>query len=252
VDAINARLKNIRFHAKAGQHRVVVTFRARSHAESDQRLVALIPGGGEERVLKVNSFEIRGPFTTAGVSDTPSRRRIFSCYPKVVAEEQACAAQIAGEIGRRAFRRPLRAGEVDALMRAFTAARTDNSFDHGVRALLTRILASPDFLYRAEQPPAGAKPGESFRIDDLALASRLSFFMWSSLPDDELLQVAAAGRLSDPAELSRQLQRMLADPRAASLRRLAGARLRLPVAGPGQAGRHRARSERVPVCGRAA
>ncbi|HWL61254.1 MAG TPA: DUF1592 domain-containing protein [Steroidobacteraceae bacterium] len=219
VDAINARLKNIRFHARAGQHRVVVTFRARSYAESDARLASLIPGGGEERVLKVNSFEIRGPFTTAGVSDTPSRQRIFTCYPKSVAEEQACAEKIAANIARRAFRRPLREGEVEHLMQAFHSTRRDTSFDQGVRGLLTRILASPDFLYRAEEPPAGAKPGDVFAISDLALASRLSFFLWSSLPDDELLTVAAAGKLSGDAELSRQVRRMLADPKAASLAR---------------------------------
>src|SRR5690606_32455189 len=219
VDAINARLKNIRFHARAGQHRVVVTFRARSYAESDARLASLIPGGGEERVLKVNTFEIRGPFTAAGVSETPSRQRIFSCYPASEAEEAACATQIASRLARRAFRRPLRDGEVTNLMQAFTAARAGTSFDQGVRGLVTRILASPDFLYRAVEPPQGAKPGDVFALDDLALASRLSFFMWSSLPDDELLDVAASGRLSEPRELSRQLSRMLADPRAASLAR---------------------------------
>jgi hypothetical protein len=153
------------------------------------------------------------------VSPTPSRQRIFSCYPKTAADEQPCAEQIAGQFARRAFRRPLREGEVAGLMQAFTAARADASFDHGVRALLTRILASPDFLYRAVEPPAGAKPGDSFALDDLALASRLSFFMWSSLPDDELLTVAAAGRLSSQKEMARQLQRMLADPRSDSLAR---------------------------------
>src|SRR5690606_24801507 len=131
-DAINQRLKNIRFHAKAGQHRVAVTFRARSYAESDARLTSLIPGGGEERILKVNSFEIRGPFSVTGVSDTPSRQRIFTCYPEAPAEERACAAQIAGEIGQRAFRRPLRAGEVDNLLKAFDAGREGTSFDEGV------------------------------------------------------------------------------------------------------------------------
>src|SRR5690606_14036157 len=219
VDAINRRLKNIRFQAKAGQRQVVVTFRARSYAESEARLASLIPGGGEERVLKVNTFEIRGPFTAAGVSETPSRQRIFSCYPASEAEEAACATQIASRLARRAFRRPLRDGEVTNLMQAFTAARAGTSFDQGVRGLVTRILASPDFLYRAVEPPQGAKPGDVFALDDLALASRLSFFMWSSLPDDELLDVAASGRLSDPRELSRQLSRMLADPRAASLAR---------------------------------
>ncbi len=219
VDAINRRLKNIRFHAKAGQHRVAVTFRARSFAESEARLAPLVPGGGEERVLKVNTFEIRGPFTATGISETPSRQRIFSCYPQLEAEENACARQIGARFARQAFRRPLRDGELDSLMQAFATGRQGSSFDQGVRALLTRILASPDFLYRVVEPPEGAGPGDVFEIDDLALASRLSFFMWSSLPDDALLEAAVAGKLREPAELSRQLARMLADPRAAALAR---------------------------------
>jgi hypothetical protein len=218
VDAINARLKNIRFHAQAGQRRVVVTFRARSYAESDSRLALLIPGGGEDRVLKVTNFEVRGPFKTDGVSDTPSRQRIFSCYPKAVAEETACARKIGAEVARRAFRRPLLDGEVDKLMQAYTASRNGRNFDEGVRGLLTRILASPDFLYRSEEAPAGkGKPGDVFTLTDLQLASRLSFFLWSSLPDDELLEVAAAGRLHEDAVLAQQVRRMLADPRARSL-----------------------------------
>ena len=219
VDAINARLKNIRFQAKAGQHRVVVTFRARSHAESDSRLALLVPGGGEDRVLKVTNFEIRGPFTTKGVSDSPSRRRIFGCYPRDAGEEGACAEKITATIARKAFRRPLREGEVANLMQAYSAARQGRSFDDGVRAVVTRILASPDFLYRPEPAPAGKRPGEVFSLDDLQLASRLSFFLWSSLPDDELLEVAASGRLSDDAALEKQVRRMLADPRAQSLAR---------------------------------
>jgi hypothetical protein len=218
VDAINTRLKNIRFNAKAGQHRVAVTFRARSYAESDQRLQLLIPGGGEDRVLKVQTFEVRGPFKTNGVSENASRKRIFTCYPKVPAEELGCARSIAGEIARRAFRRPLVDGELDRLMQAYTTSRTGKSFDEGVRGLLTRILASPDFLYRAEEPPAGkGKPGDVFQLNDLQLASRLSFFLWSSLPDDELLKVAAEGRLGDDKVLTQQVRRMLADPRARSL-----------------------------------
>jgi hypothetical protein len=218
VDAINSRLKGIRFKAKAGQHRVAVTFRARSYAESDQRLQLLIPGGGEDRVLKIQSFEIRGPFKTNGVSQTPSRQRIFSCYPKGPAEEAACARTIGADIARRAFRRPLQDGELDRLMQAYTSSRAGKSFDDGVRGLLTRILASPDFLYRAEEPPAGkGKPGDVYKLSDLQLASRLSFFLWSSLPDDELLKVAAAGRLNDDAVLMQQVRRMLADPRAKSL-----------------------------------
>jgi hypothetical protein len=219
VDAINRRLKNIRFQAKAGQHRVVVTFRARTYAESDARLASLIPGGGEERVLKVNSFEIRGPFSTAGVSETASRQRIFSCYPKEAAEELPCARNITEGIARRAFRRPLRPGEADHLLQAYTAARAGKSFDEGVRSVVTRILASPDFLYRTEQAPAGKGAGDVFALDNLQLASRLSFFLWSSLPDDELLEVAAAGRLTDDAVLVQQVTRMLANPRAQSLAR---------------------------------
>ncbi len=163
VDAINKRLKNIRFKARAGQHRVVVTFKARSYAESDGRLQSLVPGGGEERVLKVNSFEVRGPFRTDGVSETASRKRIFTCYPKAAAEETPCAEKIVATIAKRAFRRPLLAGEVDNLMRAYTTARTGKTFDEGVRGALTRILASPDFLYRPEPAPCRQGSGRHLR-----------------------------------------------------------------------------------------
>ena len=219
VDAINKRLKNIRFQAKAGQHRVVVTFRARTLAESDARLASLVPGGGEERVLKVNTFEIRGPFRTDGVSESPSRKRVFSCYPKTQAEERPCAEQIVGTVARRAYRRPVSSADIASIMQAYSTGRANRSFDEGIRAALTRILASPDFLYRPETVPAGKGPGDVFSLDDLQLASRLSFFLWSSLPDDELLEVAAAGDLSDDAILEKQVRRMLADPRSQSLAR---------------------------------
>jgi hypothetical protein len=219
VDAINKRLKNIRFQARAGQHRVVVTFRARTLAESDARLASLVPGGGEERVLKVNSFEIRGPFRIDGVSNSPSRNRVFSCYPASAAEEGACARQIIQTVTRRAYRRPLTEADVAGVMQAYSSGRSGRTFDDGIRAALTRILASPDFLYRPEPVPAGKRPGEVFRLDDLQLASRLSFFLWSSLPDDELLEVAAAGKLGEDEVLDQQLRRMLADPRAQSLAR---------------------------------
>ncbi|MEP7314663.1 MAG: DUF1592 domain-containing protein, partial [Pseudomonadota bacterium] len=217
VDAINKRLKNIRFKATAGQHTVAVTFRARSFAESDARLESLIPGGGEERVLKVRTFEVRGPFTTSGVSPTVSRQRIFTCYPQSNAQEQACAAEIVGTIGRRAFRRPLDPEDKQSLLAAYTAARKDKTFDDGIRGALTRILASPDFLYRAEPAPAGVGAGESFRLTDLQLASRLSFFLWSNVPDDELLDLAIKGSLSQPAVLESQVRRMLADQRSQTL-----------------------------------
>jgi hypothetical protein len=217
VDAINKRLKNIRFNATAGQHQVVVTFRARTFAESDARLAALVPGGGEDRVLKVRTFEIRGPFKTEGVSQTASRKRVFTCYPKSSAEEGACASEILGTLARRAYRRPLSDEDRKQFMQAFAGARKDKTFDDGIRGALTRILASPDFLYRPEPVPTGLQPGQTYRLNDLELASRLSFFLWSSLPDDELLEVAAAGQLSDDAVLAKQVRRMLTDSRAQSL-----------------------------------
>ena len=217
VDAINKRLKNIRFQAKAGQRKVAVTFKAHTAAESDARLMPLLPGGGEERVLRVRGFEVRGPFSTKGVSQTVSRERIFVCQPATAADEQPCAKQILGTIARRAYRRPLVDADVQTLMGAYSAARQGRSFDEGIRAGLTRILASPDFLFRAEAPPAGVQPGESYRLNDLQLASRLSFFLWSNLPDDELLDVAARGDLHKPEVLEKQVQRMLADARAQTL-----------------------------------
>jgi mono/diheme cytochrome c family protein len=217
VDAINKRLKNIRFIAKAGQHKLGVTFVARSFAESDSRLTPLLPGGGEERVLRVRSFEVRGPFTTSGISETASRRQIFSCYPKAAAEETACAQQILTRIAHRAYRRPLTDADTQELMKAYGGGRQGRSFDDGIRAALTRVLASPDFLYRMEEAPATVGPGESFRLTDLQLASRLSFFLWSNLPDDELLATAERGELRKPGVLEKQVRRMLADTKAQTL-----------------------------------
>jgi Protein of unknown function (DUF1592)/Protein of unknown function (DUF1588)/Protein of unknown function (DUF1587)/Protein of unknown function (DUF1585)/Protein of unknown function (DUF1595)/Planctomycete cytochrome C len=219
VDAINKRLKNIRFQAKAGQHRVVVTFRGKTFAESDARLASLVPGGGEERVLKVNTFEIRGPFKTQGVSNTESREHIFLCSPKSTAEERPCASEIVSALARRAFRRPLTDADRNNLLKAYDSGRAGKSFDEGIRSAITRVLASPDFLYRPEPGPAGVPQGQPYRLTDLQLASRLSFFLWSSLPDDALLEVAAAGKLSDDAVLASQVRRMLADPRSQSLAR---------------------------------
>ena len=219
VDAINKHLKKIRFQAKAGRHQVAVTFIARSFAESDARLQPLLPGGGEERVPKVNSIEILGPLNVTGMSSTASRERIFTCYPKTAAEESPCARQIIRTIAYRAYRGSLTDAELANLMQTYRATREERkqSFDEGVRAALTRILASPNFLYRTEPAPADAAPGATYRLTDLQLASRLAFFLWSNLPDDELLDVAAQGKLRDAAVLKRQVRRMLADPKAQTL-----------------------------------
>ncbi|RYG62850.1 DUF1592 domain-containing protein, partial [bacterium] len=170
-------------------------------------------------MLKVSSIEIRGPFATAGVSASASRQRVFTCYPKAAAEEEACARQIVDTLGRRAFRRPLEAADRDALMAAFASARKDRTFDDGIRGVITRALSSPEFLYRAEPAPANATPGSTYRLTDLELASRLSFFLWSSVPDDELLDVATRGELGQDAVLEQQVRRMLKDPRSRSLAR---------------------------------
>jgi mono/diheme cytochrome c family protein len=218
VEAINARLKNIRFKATAGVHRFVVAFRHRTFAESEDRLQMYAPGGGQDRVLRVASFEIRGPFSATGVSETAARKRIFAaCYPQSAAEEATCARKVVGEIAHRAFRRPVTDADMQGLMHFYEAGRQQADFDAGIRRALTAVLANPNFLFRTDAPAKALPPGTIYRLDDLALASRLSFFLWSSLPDDALLRVAEAGKLHEPATLQAQVVRMLADPRSISL-----------------------------------
>jgi Protein of unknown function (DUF1592)/Protein of unknown function (DUF1588)/Protein of unknown function (DUF1587)/Protein of unknown function (DUF1585)/Protein of unknown function (DUF1595) len=218
VDAINKRLKNIRFKAKAGIHRLVVAFRHRSFAESEDRLQMHIPGGGQDRVLRVSSFEVRGPFNATGVSRTASRDHIFGdCYPQSTADEARCAREVLGRIARRAFRRPVTDEDMKPLLRFYEAGRQAADFDNGIRRALTAILAHPDFLYRDDEPQRPVAPGEVYALSDLQLASRLSFFLWSSVPDDALLEAAGRGELRDREGMARQVKRMLADPRAGSL-----------------------------------
>jgi hypothetical protein len=218
VEAINARLKNIRFNATAGVHRFVVAFRHRSFAESEDRLQMYTPGGGQDRILRVSSFEIRGPFNPTGVSETPARRHIFAaCYPKSAAEETPCAREVISAFAGRAFRRPVTGPELEPLMKFYAQGRAASDFDAGVRRALTAVLAHPDFLFRTDQSPEDLPPGTIYRLDELTLASRLSFFLWNSLPDDTLLQLAQQGKLGEPQVLEAQVRRMLADPRAATL-----------------------------------
>jgi len=220
VEAINARLKNIRFKATAGVHRFVVAFRHRTFAESEDRLQMYTPGGGQDRILRVSSFEIRGPFNSTGVSETPARRHIFAaCYPKSAAEEAPCARQVISSFASRAYRRPLADRDLEPLLRFYEEGRKSSDFDAGVRRALTAVLAHPDFLFRTDQSPQNLPPGTIYRIDDLALASRLSFFLWNSLPDDTLLKLAQEHRLGEPEVLKAQVQRMLADERASTLAR---------------------------------
>ena len=177
----------------------------------------------------LRDLAIRGPHRPSGVSDSPSRQRVFSCRPGSVDEAPACARQILSRLGTQAYRRPLTSKNLGALMSLYEAGAADGGFESGVRMALEGILASPHFVFRLEEPPPGASPHEGYRLSDLDLASRLSFFLWATGPDDELIRVASEGRLSDPAVLNHQVRRMLADPRAEALAtRFAAQWLRLP------------------------
>ena len=231
VDAINARLKGIRFQATAGPHKVAVTFLHRTFAESDDRLYQQIPGGGQDRILRLANFEVKGPYNPTGISDTPSRKKIFVCHPasSAAADEDACAQKIITALARDAYRRPITEGDMKLLMKFFHDGRKEKDFDTGIRSVVTAVLASPFFLYRAEHTPelvatantsggtAAPPAAAAYRISDLELASRLSFFLWSTVPDDELLNLATANKLHDPQVLSAQVHRMLADPKSITL-----------------------------------
>ena len=212
----------VRFFAKAGPRLVSVTFRKDAGA----------PEGALEPPLPVTSFEyageknldpaidrieIQGPYNVQGTGDTPSRRRIFVCAPTRGAEEKACATKIVRTLGRRAYRRPLTDDEVQTLLSFYEAGRMVDGFEGGIEAVLRRMLVSPHFLFRIERDPVDVPTATGYRLSDLELASRLSFFLWSSTPDDELLDVAERGELGEPEVLERQVRRMLADDRAAAL-----------------------------------
>lgn len=165
----------------------------------------------------VYQVSITGPYDAAGPGDTPSRRRIFVCRPQSQDEEEACARQILSTLVRRAYRRPVTDEDLQRPLALYRQGRADGDFDAGIEMALSGVLVSPHFLFRVERDPPGIEPQTAYRVSDVELASRLSFFLWSSLPDDELLDLAEAGELSRPDVLQRQVRRMLADPRAASL-----------------------------------
>ncbi len=226
LDRVNARLKNIKFQTTAGPHKIGVTFRRQSFAESDDQLqIAWEPGGGQDRSYRVISFQLLGPFDVKGLSSIASRDRIFICNPEKDKNKtpEACAREILSALAKRAYRRPVTTDDTAELMKYYAdgvkqgGADSTASFESGIRAGLTGMLASPFFLYRGEHVPAGLKAGDKYTVSDLELASKLSFFLWNSIPDDELLDVAAKNKLSDPVTLDKQIQRMLADPRSKTL-----------------------------------
>ena len=215
----------VRFPARAGRRTVGVSF-VRRFAEPEGVLQPRNRGYGrfvDERYdenAAVEQVAIGGPYAVEGPGDTPSRRAIFACLPAGNAtadEEEACAGRILGKLARRAYRRPVDDTDIGALLDFFRAGRRDGGFDDGIQFALERMLVDPEFLFRIEHDPVDAAPGAPYRLDDLDLASRLSFFLWSSIPDDELLAAAADGRLDDPAELERQTRRLLGDDRSRAL-----------------------------------
>ena len=168
-------------------------------------------------VPHLGSISVTGPFNTQGRGETPSRARIFVCRPADASEEPACAREIVTTLATRAFRKPVDVEQVSTLMSFYEAGRAEDTFDDGIELALRRILASPEFVFRFERDPESIGPGDSYRISDIELASRLAFFLWSSIPDDELLMLAADERLHEAGVLRRQVRRMLDDPRSDAL-----------------------------------
>jgi Protein of unknown function (DUF1592)/Protein of unknown function (DUF1588)/Protein of unknown function (DUF1585)/Protein of unknown function (DUF1587)/Protein of unknown function (DUF1595) len=213
-----------RFKTTAGTHWIGATFPATNFApvlDLDQHFmrdtVQTGPTPGFTFFPHIGTVRIEGPFNAAPATESPSRARIFACRPAALAEEAGCARKITTQLATRAFRRPASAADVQTLMEFYQAGRKERDFEHGIEIVLTRILADPRFIYRIETEPATVKTNQAYRISDLDLASRLSFFLWSSVPDEELITVASQGKLKDPVILERQVRRMLKDARAEAL-----------------------------------
>jgi len=218
---IDQRL-SIRIPVKAGPHTISATTLLRSHAERDDLvepfLRTTIDGLDITGDPSVDRLLIEGPYEPGGVGDTPSRARIFVCHPAAAAEEIPCARRILGTLARRAYRRPVQEQDMETLLSFYQRARNaKKSFDAGIESALQLMLASPEFLFRVEEDPAALEAGAAYRLSDLTLASRLSFFLWSSVPDEPLITLASQGKLKDPTVLEQQVRRMLTDPRAAAL-----------------------------------
>ena len=227
--AADGEAREVRLRVTAGPHQVGVTFLKRTAAEQERtRKLYLRPftgegSGGDSRYQPyVDSVTITGPFETSGARpavDTPSRAQLFVCRPVAsdASAATACATQILSTLARHAFRRPVTADDVDRLLTFYDQGAASGGFDGGIELALRRLLVTPEFLFRIERDPAGAAPGTAYRLSDLELASRLSFFLWSSIPDDELLDVAIRGEIQDTSVLEAQTRRMLADPRSVAL-----------------------------------
>ena len=211
---------NIRFQAQAGRRLVGVAFLEEALAGEgplEQRMTQYDftqYKGGKPAVASVT---ISGPYDAAGVGETPSRQQVFVCKPSAAADEEPCAEKILSTLARRAYRRPVADEDMGTLLSLYREGRSRGGFETGIETALERVLAGPEFLFRVERNLANVEPGMAHNISDLELASRLSFFLWSTLPDEELLSLAESGKLREPAVLDRQVRRMLADSRSEAL-----------------------------------
>jgi mono/diheme cytochrome c family protein len=233
IDGVPVSVAGGFVHITAGVHRLGLTAKAHSFAEPEGMLQSFIPGhaypgygfapgaggAGGRRAPAGPSIEIIGPYHPSGKpAETESRARVFVCHPPAESEEASCAARILSGLAERAFRRPVTSKDLAAPMAFFKQGREDSgTFEGGIQNGIIAILASPKFLYRAEPPPAGLAAGTNYRISDLELASRLSFFLWSTVPDDELLRVAEQGKLRDSKVYEQQVRRLLASDKSQSL-----------------------------------
>jgi len=202
---------DVKIPVKAGPQAIGAAFIRKSPPGADEIWQVYAPNSA------VQSIAITGPLNPTGPGDTPSRRRIFVCRPASEAEEPGCAKQILTRLATRAFRQPLAGADIDLLLSFYHAGRKDAIFDNGIEQAVARILVDPRFVFRFEKEPANVAPGTPYRVSDLELASRLSFFLWSSIPDEELLNVAIQGKLHEPAVLEAQTRRMLSDGRSIAL-----------------------------------
>jgi hypothetical protein len=216
-DDVDGRF-TVRVPLKAGPAQIGVAFVEKTHALNTRRLQSYVRSSSDTIDFSgyphIDEIILTGPFKVTGVGDTPSRRRIFVCQPKAASEEDGCARKILATLARRAYRGDVSKEDLQTLQDFYQRGRQDGSFDTGIDLALRRMLSSPKFLVRVERDPASLPAGSAYRLSDLEIASRLSFFLWSSIPDDTLLDVASKGGLKTPAGIDQQVRRMLADPKS--------------------------------------
>jgi hypothetical protein len=226
ADANNMEFKTKPIPVRAGAHRVTAAFLKTfegpvndniaqiGHSIADTQIGSEL---GITNVAHLRDMTVTGPYNPTGVSETVSRKKIFICRPTTPDEERPCAERIVSHIGGAAYRRPLAAKDIKGLMTFYDQGRTEGGFELGIRTAIEAVLASPHFIFRMEELPAGARPGQRYAVNPTDLASRLSFFLWGAPPDESLVTAARNGTLSDPTVLAAQTRRMLADPRSEAL-----------------------------------